>query len=85
MQERTQNLHRILVDSPLRKKNATAESVGVHECFDRVFFMGDLNIRMDAKREDIEQDLLRRWSQARRGRPCNSFFSLEMRLSLIHI
>lgn len=55
MQERTQSLQRILMDSPLRQRTAHSASAaeGVHESFDRVFFMGDLNIRLDANREDV--------------------------------
>lgn len=50
MKERTQSFTRILTDSPLRSK----VGVGVHEEFDRVFFMGDLNSRVDAKRADVD-------------------------------
>mmetsp|Transcript_142608 Transcript_142608/g.371552 ORF Transcript_142608/g.371552 Transcript_142608/m.371552 type:complete len:703 (+) Transcript_142608:110-2218(+) len=51
MKERTQNLARILVDSPIRREKASS---GVHEDYDRVFFMGDLNPRLNAKRTDVD-------------------------------
>lgn len=51
MKERTQNLSRILVDSPIRRDKAAA---GIHEEFDRVFFMGDLNPRLEASRSDVD-------------------------------
>merc|ERR550525_833349 len=51
MRERTQNLTRILVDSPIRKVKVGS---GIHEEFDRVFFMGDLNPRLEAKREEVD-------------------------------
>ncbi|CAE7245856.1 INPP5E [Symbiodinium microadriaticum] len=52
MKERTQNLQRILTDSPLRKRK---DSSGVHEEYDRVFVMGDLNTRVDASRAQVEE------------------------------
>lgn len=51
MNERTQNLSRILVESPLRRDRAR---LGVHDEFDRVFVMGDLNPRVDAKRSEVD-------------------------------
>jgi len=51
MKERTQNLARILVDSPMRREKSSS---GVHEDYDRVFFMGDLNPRVNAKRSDVD-------------------------------
>ncbi|CAE7529807.1 INPP5E [Symbiodinium pilosum] len=51
MKERTQNLHRILADSPLRKRKDLS---GVHEEYDRVFVMGDLNTRVDASRAEVD-------------------------------
>uniref|UniRef100_A0A7S2FMP2 Inositol polyphosphate-related phosphatase domain-containing protein n=1 Tax=Alexandrium andersonii TaxID=327968 RepID=A0A7S2FMP2_9DINO len=51
MKERTQSLARILVDSPMRKDK---EATGVHDQYDRVFFMGDLNPRLNAKRSDVD-------------------------------
>jgi len=57
MQERTQNLSRILETSPIRKMKAGA---GVHEEYDRVFFMGDLNPRLNAKRTEVDSWLAER-------------------------
>jgi hypothetical protein len=51
MKERTQSLTRILVDSPIRRETTNA---GLHEEYDRVFFMGDLNPRLDATRSDVD-------------------------------
>lgn len=51
MQERTQSMHRILETSPMRKRK---DMSGVHREFDRVFFMGDLNTRVDASREEVD-------------------------------
>eukprot|EP00929_Paragymnodinium_shiwhaense_P001248 TRINITY_DN10147_c0_g1_i1.p1 TRINITY_DN10147_c0_g1~~TRINITY_DN10147_c0_g1_i1.p1 ORF type:complete len:632 (+),score=138.79 TRINITY_DN10147_c0_g1_i1:213-2108(+) len=51
MKERTASLSRILTDSPLRRQKT---SFGVHEEYDRVFFMGDLNARVDASRSDVD-------------------------------
>merc|ERR1719189_476674 len=52
MNERTKSLSRILADSPLRR---TKGGSGVHEDYDRVFFMGDLNARVDASRSDVDE------------------------------
>ncbi|CAE7615030.1 INPP5E [Symbiodinium natans] len=52
MKERTQNLHRILADSPLRSRK---DLKGVHEEYDRVFVMGDLNTRVDASRAQVDE------------------------------
>jgi len=51
MDVRTENLERILLDSPLRQKS---EGLGLQEEFDRVFLMGDLNIRVEAARKEVE-------------------------------
>mmetsp|Transcript_45597 Transcript_45597/g.93066 ORF Transcript_45597/g.93066 Transcript_45597/m.93066 type:complete len:494 (+) Transcript_45597:67-1548(+) len=51
MQERTQSMHRILETSPIRKRK---DMSGVHREYDRVFFMGDLNTRVDASRDDVD-------------------------------
>lgn len=51
MKERTQNMSRILADSPIRRRKGVA---GVHDEYDRVFFMGDLNARLNAKRADVD-------------------------------
>lgn len=51
MNERTKHFERILADSPMKKASA---STGVHEEYDRVFFMGDLNARVDAPRADVD-------------------------------
>lgn len=51
MKERTHNLTRILMDSPLRTRR---KGQGIHEEYDRVFFFGDLNARLDASREDVD-------------------------------
>lgn len=58
MKERTQSFTRILRDSPLRNK--TSSEVGVHEDYDRVFFMGDLNPRLNAKRDEVDKWLEQR-------------------------
>jgi len=52
MRERTQNLTRILADSPIRHAKV---GDGVHDEYDRVFFMGDLNPRLDAKRDEVDE------------------------------
>eukprot|EP00931_Biecheleriopsis_adriatica_P096938 TRINITY_DN7067_c0_g1_i1.p1 TRINITY_DN7067_c0_g1~~TRINITY_DN7067_c0_g1_i1.p1 ORF type:complete len:565 (-),score=114.12 TRINITY_DN7067_c0_g1_i1:39-1703(-) len=57
MKERTQSFSRILADSPIRKARANA---GVHEEYDRVFFMGDLNPRLNAKRDQVDLWLSKR-------------------------
>jgi len=51
MKERTQSFARILADSPIRKAKFGS---GVHEDYDRVFFMGDLNPRLTASRSDVD-------------------------------
>jgi len=51
MRERTQSLTRILLESPIRRDKA---GPGVHRDYDRVFFMGDLNPRLEANRDDVE-------------------------------
>jgi len=51
MKERTMSLARILADSPIRKAKSGS---GVHEDYDRVFFMGDLNPRLTASRSDVD-------------------------------
>lgn len=51
MNDRTKNLTRILVDSPLRANKANS---GVHEDFDLAFLMGDLNARVDAPRAEVD-------------------------------
>lgn len=50
MKERTQSLSRIMYDSPIKSKKAG----GIHEEYDRVFFMGDLNARVEAPRADVD-------------------------------
>jgi len=62
MKLRTQNLTRILTDSTLRRDKTRS---GVHEDYDRVFFMGDLNPRVSARRSDVDQ-----WLQAREFEKC---------------
>lgn len=52
MKERTESMHRILESSPLRKRKK--DMSGVHREYDRVFFMGDLNTRVDAAREQVD-------------------------------
>lgn len=52
MKERTKDLSRILADSPIRRVKAAGS--GVHEEYDRVFFMGDLNPRLNAKRDEVD-------------------------------
>jgi len=54
MKDRTQSMARIFADSPLRQKKSGS---GVHEEYDKVFFMGDLNPRLTATRETVD-DLL---------------------------
>lgn len=51
MEERSRNFTRILRDSPLKKEKG---SPGVHEEYDRVFFMGDLNPRVAATRRNVD-------------------------------
>lgn len=60
MKERTQSLSRILADSPIRHMKAGS---GVHEEYDRVFFMGDLNARLNAKRDEVDSWLAERQLQ----------------------
>lgn len=52
MRERTADFARILLDSPM-KENKEAQH-GIHNEYDRVFFMGDLNIRLNASRADVD-------------------------------
>lgn len=56
MKERTRHLERILMSSPLRAK----EGSGVHKEYDRVFFMGDLNARVNASRAEVDEWLAKR-------------------------
>jgi phosphatidylinositol-bisphosphatase len=51
MKERTANLTRIMKDSPLRRDKS---GLGAHEDYDRVFFMGDLNPRLEATRDEVD-------------------------------
>lgn len=52
MEARTKSFTRILHDSPFKcDKGGT----GIHEEFDRVFFMGDLNARVNASREKVDE------------------------------
>jgi len=53
MEERTRNFSRILRDSPLRAGRVSGSLV--HQEYDRVFFMGDLNSRVVAKRADVDR------------------------------
>mmetsp|Transcript_60833 Transcript_60833/g.144972 ORF Transcript_60833/g.144972 Transcript_60833/m.144972 type:complete len:454 (-) Transcript_60833:24-1385(-) len=53
MDERTQSLRRILMDSPIRGDKE--KDKGIHEEFNRVFFMGDLNARVGAKYEKVKE------------------------------
>jgi len=57
MKERTQSLTRIFCDSPIRRDKAKG---GVHEDYDRVFFMGDLNARVEARRSEVDAWLAER-------------------------
>lgn len=52
MGERTKDHARILEESPLRKDKS---STGVHNEYDRVFFMGDLNARVNAQRDEVDE------------------------------
>eukprot|EP00928_Gymnodinium_smaydae_P050960 TRINITY_DN3449_c0_g1_i1.p1 TRINITY_DN3449_c0_g1~~TRINITY_DN3449_c0_g1_i1.p1 ORF type:complete len:927 (+),score=218.33 TRINITY_DN3449_c0_g1_i1:79-2859(+) len=52
MKERTQSFQRILVENPMKKNK---NGFGVQAEFDRVFFMGDLNARVDATRDDVDE------------------------------
>lgn len=52
MVERTKSFTRILHDSPLKCQK---EGIGIHEEFDRVFFMGDLNARLNATRDKVDE------------------------------
>lgn len=52
MSERTKNFTRILRDSPFKKEKA---GPGIHAEFDRVFFMGDLNPRVNIKRPEADE------------------------------
>ncbi|CAK0869306.1 unnamed protein product [Prorocentrum cordatum] len=60
MKERTKCFGRILEDSPIRRsrRKESADSprrkLGVHQDYDRVFFMGDLNARVNATRADVD-------------------------------
>eukprot|EP00927_Polykrikos_kofoidii_P068346 TRINITY_DN63721_c0_g1_i1.p1 TRINITY_DN63721_c0_g1~~TRINITY_DN63721_c0_g1_i1.p1 ORF type:complete len:519 (+),score=76.48 TRINITY_DN63721_c0_g1_i1:88-1644(+) len=51
MQERTQNLTRILSDNPQKRSKS---GCGIHDEYDRVFLMGDLNPRVGASRRDVD-------------------------------
>jgi phosphatidylinositol-bisphosphatase len=51
MKERTLNLSRIMKDSPLRRDKS---GIGAHDDYDRVFFIGDLNPRLEASREQVD-------------------------------
>lgn len=51
MKERTQDFSRILTDSPMRRVKTNS---GIHEEYDRVFFMGDLNPRVSATRGEVD-------------------------------
>lgn len=53
MKERTENMRRILQDSPLRRKGCEKSS-SVHEEYDRVFLFGDLNPRLDGERAQVD-------------------------------
>lgn len=57
MKDRTQSLTRILAENPHKREKAGS---GIHEEYDRVFFMGDLNPRIDAPRRDVDQWLAQR-------------------------
>jgi hypothetical protein len=52
MPERTKSFTRILQHSPLK---CDKDSTGVHEEFDRVFFIGDLNARVMAPRSEVDE------------------------------
>lgn len=52
MKERTENMRRILHDSPLRRQK---EGLGVHDEHDHVFFMGDMNPRLNADRKQVDE------------------------------
>eukprot|EP00927_Polykrikos_kofoidii_P071090 TRINITY_DN67424_c0_g1_i1.p1 TRINITY_DN67424_c0_g1~~TRINITY_DN67424_c0_g1_i1.p1 ORF type:complete len:556 (+),score=69.04 TRINITY_DN67424_c0_g1_i1:69-1736(+) len=51
MKERTQNLTRIMAENPQKRSKGGA---GIHEEYDRVFFMGDLNPRVAAPRHEVD-------------------------------
>jgi len=52
MTQRTRDLERILTRSPLRTMKG---QTGVHEEYNRVFLMGDLNSRVEASRADVNE------------------------------
>jgi phosphatidylinositol-bisphosphatase len=52
MKERTQSLARILMESPLHRDRKS--QAGIQAEYDRVFFMGDLNPRLDATRAEVD-------------------------------
>lgn len=64
MQDRTSNFTRILKESPLKREKACP---GVHEEYDRVFFMGDLNPRVNVPRSEADRLLAgqdpRQWTE----------------------
>lgn len=62
MEERTRSMQRILESSPIRKRK---DMSGVHREYDRVFFMGDLNMRLNEKRETVDA-----WIKAERFDEC---------------
>jgi len=51
MRERTQSLSRILLESPIRYSKVVS---GVNKEYDRVFFIGDLNPRLEATRSEVD-------------------------------
>jgi phosphatidylinositol-bisphosphatase len=62
MKERTENMRRILQESPLRrcckpsnKESKYSKAAGIHEEFDRVFLFGDLNPRLNAERSQVDE------------------------------
>jgi phosphatidylinositol-bisphosphatase len=63
IEERTQDFKRILRDSPLRQ---TKEGHGVHDEYDRVFFMGDLNTRIALTRDVVDSKPVdpKKWTDA---------------------
>jgi phosphatidylinositol-bisphosphatase len=52
MKERTRNFSRILSESPIRRAKT---GPGLHDEYDRVFFMGDLNVRVNAARNEVDE------------------------------
>merc|ERR1719191_1304660 len=54
MKDRTDNVRRILQESPLRRPQPQKTS-GVHEEYDHVFLIGDLNPRLDAERSQVDE------------------------------